>query len=176
MSEILMWQHGLAWAGFALLGVLSLPFAGTRKLVLEVYAWGLRLTLLALLAAGAVLWFRPELWTAEAEAALELLPAARSILPAPGEPTFGLAAAILVAAVLLPAVAVLDVTRKLAGGRLRRLRQLADGARPEAHPAAADGHAPNRPTAARRLGRRDAADALADVGSRRPFRVSDQIP
>ena len=46
-----------------------------------------------------------------------------AILPEPGTQHFGVCAAALLVIVLLPVLAILDVSRKLAGWRLRRLRR-----------------------------------------------------
>ena len=40
-----MYEPIALWAGFAVLLFLCVPFSGTRKLVLEVYGWALRLAL-----------------------------------------------------------------------------------------------------------------------------------
>jgi hypothetical protein len=172
--------HLLAWVGAAVLLLLCLPIPGTRKLVLEVYAWALRLALLALLVGGAILWFRPELLPAEAARVVDAFPLAGDLLPATGSPAFGLAAAVLVTAVLLPLLAALDVTRKLAGRRLRPLVRLADAAWPEATAAtpgrpALRTHLPGGAQAQRRPDRRAAAETMAEIGSRQPFRVADHL-
>src|SRR5262245_34601836 len=117
----------LAWAGLALLAVLCLPFAGLSKLILEVGTWVLRLGLLALLAAAAYLVYDPARLPGEVVDAVNSLPSVKALLPDPAAPYFGACAAALVVAVLLPILAVFDVTRKLAGGRLRRLRALTAG-------------------------------------------------
>jgi hypothetical protein len=179
-----MYEHILAWTAFALLLFLCLPFSGTRKLVLELSGWALRLALLAVLAGGAVLWFRPDLLPAEVSSVLDAFPTVRDVLPPPQSQTFGLVAAALVTALFLPLLAILDVTRKLAGRRLRRLRQVADGARPAptpvlaAEPVPVAGPVPvvSPAPAQRRADRRAAADTMAEVGSRKPFRVADQVP
>jgi hypothetical protein len=175
-SASFMYEHILAWAGLALLLFLCLPFSGTRKLVLELYAWAVRLALLALLAGGAVLWFRPERLPPEVLSFVDSFPRLREVLPEPGAPTFGIALAALASAVLLPILAMLDVTRKLAGDRLCRLRALTEAARPAGEPAPAD---PRRPAPAsgaqKRPDRRAAADTMAEAGSRKPFRVADHL-
>jgi hypothetical protein len=178
-----MYPHILAWTGFAFLLLLCLPFSGTRKLVLEVSSWALRLALLTLLTGGAVLWFRPDLLPAEVGSVLDALPGVRDLLPLPQSQTFGLAAAALVTVVFLPLLAVLDVTRKLAGQRLRLLRPVADATRSSTTPLAATEPVPVVPRAPvaspapaqRRADRRAAADTMAEVGSRKPFRVADQV-
>jgi hypothetical protein len=175
-------EHLLLWAAFALVSVLCLPFAAARKVVLEVSSWGLRLALLALLACGAYLWFRPAAVPTEVVRVVDAFPLLRDILPAPGSQAFGLAAATLVVAVLLPLLAVLDVARILGGGRLRRLCRLSDAmpAEPAPLPVAAQIDAPSRSVVAavptnRRPDRRSAADTMAEIGSRKPFRVADHV-
>src|SRR5262245_54297840 len=167
-EPVLPYVPFLALVGLALLAILCLPFSGTRKLILEVYGLALRLALLALVAGATVLWFRPDLLPAECEKVLNAFPQARDILPAPRPQVFGAAVAGLLAAVLLPLLAVVDVTRKLAGWRLRRLRVLTREARVEtvstpAGPSPAAPAAP--PPAQRRVDRRAAAEAMAQAGS-----------
>jgi hypothetical protein len=168
-----MYEQVIAWAGLALLLVLCLPFAGVQKLVLEVYAWALRLALLALLGTAAYLWFRPEHLPVEVTDTLNNFPHLGALLPEPGTQIFGISVAALVVAVLLPLLAVLDVSRQLAGWRLRRLRALS--ARPEAEAPLPPATAPQRgpSPAPRRIDRRAAADAMAEAGSRKPFRAAD---
>jgi hypothetical protein len=175
-------EHLLLWAAFALVLVLCLPFAAARKVVLEVSSWGLRLGLLALLACGAYLWFRPASVPTEVVRVVDASPLLREILPAPGSQAFGLAAATLVVAILLPLLAVLDVARILGGGRLRRLCRLSDAMRAEPAPAptVVQTSPPARPVVAavpinRRPDRRTAAETMAEAGSRKPFRVADHV-
>jgi hypothetical protein len=154
----------IALVGLALLAVLGLPFARLQKLVLELSAWGLRLALLALLGAAAYLWFQPgdlpEEVADASNAFLNAWPRLRDVVPEPGTPYFGACAAAFIVVVLLPVLAALDVSRKLAGWRLRRLRALA-----AAPPV---GAAPPAPAPVYRLNRRAAADALAEARARRP--------
>src|SRR5262249_57040281 len=123
------------------------------KLVLEVSAWALRLALLALLGAAAYLWFRPHDLPARVTDMLDAFPGPGSILPEPGAQHFGICAAALIVLALLPLLAVLDVSRQLAGRRLRRLRALTAEAK------AAEG-APAPAPPVRRVDRRSAASAL----------------
>src|SRR5579859_3940045 len=111
----------IVWVGLALLLVLCLPLAGVQKFVLEVYAGILRLALLVVLGVAAYLWFRPGELPAAATGALDELPRLRAILPEPGTQHFGVCAAALIVILFLPLLALLDVSRKLAGWRLRRL-------------------------------------------------------
>lgn len=154
----------IALAGLALLAVLCLPFAGLHKLVLEVSALVLRLALLALLAAAAYLWFQPGNLPADlAYASFDFLnswPRLRGIVPDPGTPYFGACVAAIVVVVLLPMLAALDVSRKLAGWRLRRLRAMAAAPRVVVAPPAT--------TPVYRVNRRAAADTLAGAAARRP--------
>jgi hypothetical protein len=174
----------LLWVGFAVLLLLCLPFAGTRKLVLEVSAFVVRVALIALLIGGAVLWFRPDLLPSQVLTVLNREPLLRDILPSPEAQTFGLAAAALVAAVLLPILAMLDVTRRLAGERMCRLIEMTDP--PQIAPNPLPGAQPLEPPSVmtrtgevaaprqHRPDRRAAADTLAEASSRKPYRVADQ--
>src|SRR5579884_3882749 len=108
-----MYEQVIVWAGLALLLMLCLPFAAVQKLVLEVYACVLRLALLALLGTVAYLWFRPEQLPVEVTDTVNDFPRLRALLPEPGTPNFGICAAALIVAGLLPLLAVLDVCRKL---------------------------------------------------------------
>ncbi len=156
----------IAWAGLALLFVLCLPFATIHKLVLELSAWGLRLALLGVIGAAAYLWFQPADLPAEVTATLDDWPRVRANLPEPGTPLFGVCTAGLLVIPLLPLLALLDVGRKLAGWRLRRLRALA--AEPKVVATAAGPSAPTQPPVVRRVDRRAAANTLAEAGSARP--------
>jgi hypothetical protein len=149
----------IAWAGLALLLLLCLPFARIQKLVLEVSAWALRLALLALLGAAAYLWLRPADLPAEVTDLLNNSPRLKAILPEPGAQHFGICVAAPLVIALLPLLATLDVSRKLAGWRLRRLRALAAAPPPAPAPVG------------RRVDRRAAADALAEAGSRKAYRA-----
>ena len=169
-----LYDQVIAWVGLALLLVLCLPFTRIEKLLLEVSAWALRLALLSLLGAAAYLWFRPQDLPVAVTDALGAFPFLVSVLPAPGTQHFGICAAALLVVPLLPLLAILDVTRQLAGGRLRRLRALAAEAdAPEGAPAPPE-VAPTPAPAVRRVDRRSAAAALADAGSRRPFGAPDR--
>ncbi|MFL5340966.1 MAG: hypothetical protein ACJ8F7_12535 [Gemmataceae bacterium] len=160
----------LLFAGAAVLLLLCLPLAGTRKLILELSAWIVRLSLIALLIAGAGLWLRPDLLPEQVVKTVGASPELRSILPSPESRTYGLAVACLAAATLLPCLAMLDVTRRLAGQRLRRLRALSNPMPvlvPTAQaPAAVVEPAPSL----RRPDRRAAAEVVARAGSRSPHR------
>jgi hypothetical protein len=168
-----MYEQVIAGVGLVLLLVLCLPFAAIQKLVLEVYGWVLRLALLALLGAAAYLWFRPEQLPVEATDTLNNFPRLRAFLPEPGTPNFGISVAALVVAVFLPLLAVLDVCRKLAGGRLSRLRVLAAGPVAEAPPPAPAPQQGPSP-APRRIDRWAATDTLVEAASRQPVRTTDR--
>jgi len=158
----------IALVGLALLAVLCLPFAAVQKLVLELSAGVLRLALLALLGAAAYLWFHPSDLPAEvAETSNTFIsnyPRLKGIVPEPGTAYFGVCAAAFVVTALLPLLAILDVSRQLAGRRLRRLRALA------ATPQVVD-TPPAPAVVVHRVNRRDAADALAEAGARKPVRA-----
>src|SRR5262249_23767233 len=115
-------EQVIVWVGLALLLVLCLPLARIQKLVLEVYAWAVRLALLGLLGAAAYLWFRPGDLPVEVMDTLDNFPGLQAILPEPGTQHFGVCTAALLVIVLLPLLAILDVSRKLAGWRLGRVR------------------------------------------------------
>ena len=165
-------EQVIAWVGLALLLVLCLPFAGIEKLVLEVYAWALRLALLALLGAAAYLWFRPGGLPVEVTDTLNSFPRLKAILPEPGTRHFGVCAASPLVIVILPLLAILDVSRKLAGWRLRRLRALAAEPNVVASPPASELRSV---PVVRRVDRRAAADTLAEAGSRKPFRAPNPL-
>jgi hypothetical protein len=159
-------EQASAWGGLVVLLLLCLPFASVQKLVLEVYAWALRLALLALIGAAGYLWFRPNELPAEVVDTLQTVPRLRAILPEPGTQHFGICAAALLVIVLLPLLAVLDVSRKLAGRRLRRLRALAATPKIVPTPPAVE----SKPSSAvRRTDRQAAADTLAKAGYRKAY-------
>lgn len=116
-----------AWAGLVLVALLCLPIRGLQKMVLFLSTWLLRLTVLAVLAGGAYLFFRPgDLPTVVANV-LDDFPAVLQVLPERGTPSFGLCLALLIAGPLVPVLANLGVTAALAGRRLGRLQVIADG-------------------------------------------------
>jgi hypothetical protein len=161
MSDPLYGQV-IAWAGLAVLFLLCLPLAGIQKLVLEVCALALRLALLALLGAAAYLWFRPGELPVQLTDTLNNYPQLSGLLPDPTAQYFGICAAAPIVILSLPLLAILDVTRKLAGWRLRRLRKLSvEPVVVQAPPA------PVQVPVVRRTDGRVAAATLADAGSRR---------
>jgi hypothetical protein len=168
-----LYAQVIVWVGLALLLVLCLPFARIQKLVLEVCALALRVALLALLAVAVYLWFRPAELPVEVRDTLNNVPRVKAILPEPGTQYFGVCAASLLVIVFLPLLAILDVTRKLAGWRLRRLRSLAAESKVVEPPPATQSRP--APAAGRRVDRRAAAAALAEAGSRNPGRASNPI-
>ena len=82
-----MFEQILPWVGLGVLFVLCLPISPVQKLVLEVSAWGLRLGMIALLAAGAYLGFRPGDLPAEVSDVLSNFPRLLAWLPNPTAPT-----------------------------------------------------------------------------------------
>jgi hypothetical protein len=116
-----------AWAGLVLLAILCLPLGSVRKFVLGLTSWALRLALLAVLAGGAYLYFRPAEMPAEVTSTIAGSPELVRLLPDPATPYFSLCLACLIAAPLVPILAALDVTRILAGRRTARLAAIADG-------------------------------------------------
>ena len=172
-----------AWAGLAVLAILCLPLGCCQKFVLGIASWALRITLLAVLAGGAYLYFRPAEMPAQVSNTLNDFPSLLSILPDRAAPYFGLCLACLIVAPLVPVLMVLDVTRALAGRRLNRIRALTDGrvevvaARetvrrtvvetapvPEAIPEAA----PEAVPVLRPIDRRTASTTISSAGSRIP--------
>src|SRR5262245_7129319 len=112
-----MYEQGIAWIGLALLLLLCLPLPAIRKPVLRIYGGALRLALRALLAAAAYLWFRPAQLPVEVTDTLRNFPLVMALLPEPATQLFGISAAAVVVAILLPLLAVLDVCGKLADVR-----------------------------------------------------------
>jgi len=172
----------LFWIGWLVLLLLCLPFASTRNLLLEVSGWGLRLGLLALLAGGAVLWFRPDMLPAEVGSFFDSFTESWDILPSQGSPNFGMAVAMSITLVLLPLLALFDVTRKLARESSLGRREMADSVPSEPVPVPVTQPAPveapavaTAPVDKKRPDRRAAADAMAGLGLSKPFRVSDHV-
>ena len=168
-----MYEQILAWSAVALLVVLCLPLAGIHKLILEVSAWALRLALLALLGAAAYLWFYPEQLPAEVVQTLDDFPRLKAVLPDPAAQYFGISVAAPVVAALLPLLAVLDVTSKLAGRRLRRIRALT-ATRPAVETVQPVVAEPRSGFVVRRIDRRTAADAMMTAGARRSSGASER--
>jgi hypothetical protein len=167
-----MAEQILIWTCFAVVLLLCLPFRGARKLILEASGLILRIALLAVLAGGALLWFRPDLLPGQVVTTLFTIHGVRDLLPAPESPMFGVAAATLLAAVFLPLLAILDVTRRLAW---RTTPLLVVEPTPAPAPAAVVGRSTIPLTGPRKSDRRAAAEKMADIGSRRPFRVADDL-
>lgn len=164
----------VACLGLAILAVLCLPVA--RKFVLEFSALALRLAMLGLLAGGAYLWFRPGDLPAGVSKLLDGEPWLGAILPDRASAYFGICAVSLVVLVLLPLLATLDVTRRLAGRRLRRVRVLTDepvavAAIAEPVTPVAEPPAPMGVPVMRPVQRRTAADAIAATSSHDPSRI-----
>jgi hypothetical protein len=151
----------MLWVGLGVLLVLCLPISRIQKLVLEIFAWSLRLAMIGLLAAGAYLWFRPGEMPAAVSGVLNDFPGLLALLPERGTPAFALCLACWIVAALVPFLAVLDVTRKLAG-RVHRIRTLT------AHRVVAA--APVQPVVSvpvlRPVDRRTAADVIGAAGAR----------
>jgi hypothetical protein len=161
-------EQVLLWVGLGVLVLLCLPVSPIQKLVLEISAWVLRVGLLAVLAGGAYLWFRPGEMPAELARIVNDFPGLLSILPAQGTPGFGLALACLTAAAFVPLLAALDVTRKLAG-RVQRIRTLTAApvaVKPVPPVAPVEETLPVGVPVLRPVERRRAADAMATAGSR----------
>jgi hypothetical protein len=165
----------IACLALAVLAVLCLPVA--RKFVLELSAWALRLAMLGLLAGGAYLWFRPGDLPAGVSRLLDTEPWLAAILPDRGSAYFGICAASLVVMALLPLLATLDVTRRLAGRRLGRICVLADepvavAAIAEPVTPVVEPPAPMGVPVMRPVQRRTAADAIAATSSHNRSRIA----
>jgi hypothetical protein len=161
-----MYERIVLWVGVGVLLLLCLPISRIQKLVLEISAWALRLAMIALLAAGAYLWFRPGQMPADVSNVLNDFPGLLALLPERGSPEFALCLACWTVAALVPFLAVLDVSRKLAG-RMHRIRTLT------AQPVAASAPvepvvvaAPPPPPPLRPVDRRTAASVLTAAGTR----------
>jgi hypothetical protein len=167
-----MFEQILPWVGLGVLCLLCLPVSPVQKLVLEISAWALRLGMIGLLAAGAYLWFRPGDMPAEVSAALSDFPRLLSWLPARATPPFGLCLACIAVTALVPLLAVLDVSRKLAGRRLGRLRRLVATPPAEARsvPAPPTESVPVGVPILRPVERRTAAQTIASAAPARPAR------
>lgn len=179
MSEQLIpWA---SWAGLVVLAILCLPIGACQKFVLGIVSWALRIALLAVLAGGAYLYFRPGDMPAQVSNALNDFPRVLSILPDRAAPHFALCLACLIVAPLVPVLMVLDVSRALAGRRLRRIRALTAGpveviaAREttrktvvETAPGRSAATTPEAIPVLRPVDRRTASSAITTAGSRIP--------
>ena len=163
-----MYDHILLWIGLGVLTLLCLPIPPVQKLVLDVSAWALRLGAIALLAGGAYLWFRPGEMPAGVSRVLNDFPGLLSLLPERGSPAFGLGLACWAVTALVPLLAVLDVSRKLAG-RVCQIRTLTATPAPPTRTASpvppTEEPMPMGVPILRPVERRTAAEAMASAGS-----------
>jgi hypothetical protein len=164
-----MYEQILPWIGLGALLILCLPIPLVQRLVLEVSTWALRLGMIALLAGGVYLWFRPGDLPAMVSDTLNNSPWLLALLPDRGSPAFGLCAACWVVAALVPPLAALDVTRCLASRRLSHVTAASPVvAAPVAEPLAelvAVEPMPVGPRILRPVERRTAAAAMAAAAS-----------
>jgi hypothetical protein len=123
-AQLIPWA---AWAALVILAIFCLPIGACQKFILSIVSWALRFAMLAVLAGGAYLYFRPADMPAQVSNALNDFPRLLSILPDRSAPHFALCLASLIVAPAVPLLMVLDVTRALAGRRLRRIRALTNG-------------------------------------------------
>jgi hypothetical protein len=170
MSEqLLPWA---AWAGAVLLAICCLPVFGIARAVVEIATWVLRLALLALLAGGAYLFFRPSDLPAAVTNAVNTSPELTALLPNPSAAHFGLCAATVIAALLVPFLAVLEVTRRIACRRVvavsQTRREVVQAPVAEAIPAEP---APDAVPVLRPIDRRTASSTITSVWSRGPART-----
>jgi hypothetical protein len=161
------YEAAIVCVGLALLFVFCLPIAGLQKLVLETSAWALRLALLAALGAAAYFWFRPADLPTQVTDVLNDFPRVRALLPEPTAPGFAAYLVAPIVAALLPLLAVLDVSRRLAGRRLCRLRTLSKD------PVTVAVVTPAASPVLRRIDRREAADAMT-TAARKPDRPAER--
>jgi hypothetical protein len=162
-----MSENIIAWAGLGLIFLLCLPCAVVQRSLLAIYGLGLRLGMLALIAAAGYLWFAPTQLPTEIADVVRSAPLLKNILPEPGTPIFTVSAVALIAIAVLPLIAVIDVCRRAVGRRatvaateavrVQEALHVSDG-RPAPAP-----YAPSKPPL--RFGRRAAANALAKAGS-----------
>ncbi len=166
-----MTEQVVAWVILGLLLIACLPIGLISKLILEVSALLVRLKIVLLLAGAAYLVYRPADIPAQAIDMVSQYPDLKANLPDPKSPYFAVCLVAPAVVVLLPLLAVLDVTRKLAGRRLRRLRLLS---------AAPVGPAVEQPVPVRsgpvlrRSDRQAAADAMAALGTHPPTRSPER--
>jgi hypothetical protein len=163
-----MYDHILLWVGLGVLTFLCLHVPHVQKLILEVSAWMLRLGMIALLAGGAYLWFRPGEMPAGMSGLLNDFPGFLSLFPERGSPAFALCLACGVVTALVPLLAVLDVSRKLAG-RVCQIRTLTATPRTPIGKASrvspSEEPMPIGVPILRPIERRKAAEAMASAGS-----------
>ena len=164
-----MFENIIAWAGLGLLFILCLPLAGVQRRLLALYGLGLRVGMLALVGAAAYLWFVPTQLPTEIADTVRNTPSWKSILPDPGAPIFAICAVSLIAAAVLPLIAIISICRRTVGRRekitasepvqVRAALVLPDGRPPQSTQ-------PQDPLPPR-FGRRAAANAMAQAGSSR---------
>jgi hypothetical protein len=166
-----MYEQILPWVGLGVLLFLCLPVPAIQTMILGVGTWALRLAMVALLAGGAYLWFRPEELPASLSRVLSDFPGLLALLPGRGSQAFALCAACWVVAALVPLLAVMEVTRRLARVRATAAEPVAAGRQPEPEPLPlADDEQPVEVgvPVLRPVERRTAAAAIATAGTRRP--------
>ena len=160
-----MIENIIAWSGLGLLLILCMPFMGVKRLLLFVYGWTLRLALLGAIGAAAYLWFRPAQIPAEIPDTIRNFAWLKNMLPEPGTPLYGMYLVGIVAIVLLPLLAVIDICWRAVGRYTevhttvvteQRLEPIRTGGLPPPAP---------QPVVPSRYGRRAAADAMAQAGS-----------
>jgi hypothetical protein len=161
----------LTCAGALLLAILCLPVASIARFVVEVSTWALRLALFGLLALGGYLWLRPGDMPAGVSNALNSSPELLALLPDRAAPHFALCAACIVVAALVPFLAVLEVTRRIAGTRVREVSTLAAAPVAEAVPEPAPEPVSVGVPVMRPIDRRTAAGTITSVWSRGPART-----
>lgn len=157
-----MYLQVVLWVGLGVLFLLCLPITSIQKLVLGIFAWVLRLAMIGLLAAGAYLWFRPGEMPAAVSGLLSDFPGLLALLPERGSPAFALCLACWIVAALVPILAILDVSRKLAF-QMRQIRTVT--AQPEAETRPIEPAFVSVPVL-RPVDRRTAAEMIGAAGTR----------
>ena len=157
-----MYENVIGWAALGLLFVLCLPISGVQRLILLVYGWAIRLTLMGLVGAAAYLWFRPQQIPVEVTDTVNNFAWLRNILPETGTPLYGMCLVGLIAVVLLPMLMVIDVCRRRSVRGPMEVVTARSVDRTE--PVRIDALPPPPPIPSRH-GRRAAADAMAQAGA-----------
>jgi hypothetical protein len=153
----------LPWVGLGILLLLCLPILPVQRVVLALSSWALRVALVALLAGGAYLWFRPGEMPAQVSAVLNDFPGLLALLPDRGSPAFALCLACWIVTALVPILAALDVARRrVAVGERVVVEETRETVLPVGEPVVDEVGVP----ILRPIERRTAAAALAGAGTR----------
>ena len=152
----------LPWLGLVALLTLCLPILPVQRVVLDVSTWALRLALVALLLAGAYLWFRPGDMPRSVSAVLSDFPGLLALLPERGSQAFALCLACWIVTALVPLLAAFELTRRAAVRERAVVEETRETVLPLGEPVVDEVGVP----ILRPIERRTAAAALAVAGSR----------